>query len=85
MLENFSLEELLAEISKRKIQNCVPKILQDIDDVPLRILLDSYISDLFEGEIIDDDDEKLYIYEAVMITYFGEDIFSKINYPINSL
>jgi len=80
LLENFSEEELLAEISKRKaVKLRKPEILKVRYDDNIISRLQNYINDIYEGRITDEEEEKYYIYEAAMTTYFGHDIFDKIN------
>lgn len=51
---------------------------KDIDDSGLRTLLDTHLKDIAHGES-ESCDDKQYIYEAVMETYYGKKIWEFVN------
>ena len=77
-LQGFTDEELEIELERRKIHRLIPTQLEVVDDMELRKLLQTIMTEMAEKRMMDDDDEH-YIFETVMITYYGKNVFDYIN------
>lgn len=58
-----------------------PKMLPDneINLNPLKEMLQSCIDDIWSDDYSEDNDDSQYVYETAMTTFFGEDVWDKIN------
>lgn len=83
MLRHYSVEDLEREIAIRKAKHeamaSKPKALEVINWNPVLETAQEVIDAMWDGTYHDDNDDKQYLYEAVMQAIYGRGIFTKIN------
>jgi len=80
-LSQYTDEELLKEIEKRdalRLLKPQPLRLEDINVGPIIDEAIAHIEGIWGGKIHEDNDDAQYMFETVMRTLYGPDIFKKI-------
>lgn len=84
MLNKFTTNELLDELKKRKIREQTEPVLIEIPNLShLKSLLKNYIHCIENGNYNVDQNNEYKIFETVLKTFFGEDVFIWINKKLN--
>lgn len=81
-LDHYSDEELQNELDLRKKKGSIPPppiIPEDVDVNPLRELVIGCVEEMAGDDYCDDNDNKHYIYEKAIETFYGKDIWNWIN------
>lgn len=77
-IRNASVEELQAEIERRKAaRENKPALLTSPDLREVKMLCTDYIQGASEGYV--DEDTKQYIFEATLKAFYGKNVFDWVN------
>lgn len=79
-----NLEKLLEEKKRAEAEENIPKALPEPDMDRIKAICGNYINYLISEDFHPDNDEEHLLFEEVMKTVFGDDIFDWINKQINS-
>jgi len=61
-----------------------PKFIENPNIDDLKKSLEAHINYLYSDDYHEDNDEKYYLYEAVMEAFYGKEIFDKLNKEVFS-
>lgn len=78
--ENFTDEQLEEELNRRKKMRAeTPQVRQNIDWSEVMSQAAAEVEAITSGEYNEDEDDKQYMYEAVMTAIYGSDYFEWAN------
>ena len=77
-LQDYTRQELEAELERRNLENKKPVMLEDPDLSNLKAMLQELIDSIAKDRWLDSDD-KQFVYQEAMKTFFGRDVFLWIN------
>lgn len=78
-LSNFTDQELLQEIERRKDLKTPYIIYGVVDDHGIREIIQTIVNKVEDGSYHEDNDYKQYLWEEVMKAYYGKDFFTWFN------
>ena len=81
-IKDCTLDELENEIVKRKISTLPEKIKFPVFD-KLESIVNEYVTYIQSKDFHEDNDYKHYIYEAVMLAFYGKDFFTWYNKKVS--
>lgn len=76
-LDNISSDELLKELERRKKIKTEISFVEKPDLSSIKSMLSEYVNKSLSNEYISDDFNH-YLFETVLTTFYGKDIFKKI-------